>query len=194
MDSTHNNKASTRQVLSVVFRVILALILAFLLFVAGTLAYDKFVNKSRIPSFFGKSVLIIATPSMADELQAGDMVVIEKSDSYKVGDIITYFPASEQISVTHRIVRIEGDKFYAKGDANNTEDPDPVYQSQIVGKTVRVLPKVGIVVEWLRTWQGIAFMVAIAVLVVTLIAIAGRNDDVDDIGDVNELSDEEKSR
>ena len=122
------------------------------------------------------------------------MVVIEQSDSYKVGDIITYFPASEQISVTHRIVRIEGDKFYAKGDANNTEDPDPVYQSQIVGKTVRVLPKVGIVVEWLRTWQGIAFMVAIAVLVVTLIAIAGRNDDVDDIGDVNELSDEEKSR
>ena len=64
--------------------------------------------------------------------------------------MITYFPENENFSVTHRIVRIEGDKFYTKGDANPSEDFDPVSIGQIVGKVTVKLDKVGYFIEWLK--------------------------------------------
>ena len=158
------------------------LLVTILAVTAVALAYDKFANKSKIPSAFGYSLLVIATPSMADTIDAGDAIIIEKQSSYKVGDIITYFPAADTTSVTHRIVRIEGEKFYAKGDANDSEDPDPIFKSQIAGKMVKRIPKVGIIIEWLRTWQGVAFVIAIGVVVVALVMVADgyADDDYDE--------------
>lgn len=181
MKGTKNKRIPVRKIFSVSSKVILGLIIAFLVFVAGTLTYDKFVKKSAIPSFFGNSVLVIATPSMSGSIETGDMIIIKKSGSYEVGDVITYFPASEATSVTHRIVRIEGEKFYTKGDANESEDPDPVFITQIVGKMTGRIPKMGIVIEWLRTWQGILFMVAVGAVIVAIVMISGRNDDEDEV-------------
>lgn len=177
MEKTENKKISAESILSSLWRILLGAIIAILVLVAGTLAYDKFVKKSPIPSIFGKSLLIIATPSMTGSIEAGDAIIIKKSDDYAVGDVITYFPADEATSVTHRIVRIEGDKFYAKGDANNSEDPDPIVISQIAGKMVGHIPKIGIVIEWLRTWQGIAFMLAVGAVIVALVMVAGKPDE-----------------
>ncbi len=186
MRTNENAKKTALKIFSVCSRVLLYAIVAILVFTASMLAYDKYVKKSAIPSFFGKSVLVIATPSMTGAVDAGDVIIIEKQSSYKVGDIITYLPAAEATSVTHRIVRIEGEKFYAKGDANNSEDPDPIFESQIVGKMVKRIPKVGIIIEWLRTWQGVAFVIAIGVVVVVLVMVAdgyadGEEDDSEDL-------------
>lgn len=174
MKTTENKKISAGSIISFVWRILLGIIIAILVFVAGSLAYDKYVKKSPIPSVFGKSLLIIATPSMTGSVEAGDAIIIKKSDSYGVGDVITYFPAAETTSVTHRIVRIEGDKYYAKGDANESEDPDPIFASQIAGKMVGRIPKIGIVIEWLRTWQGIAFLLAVGAVIIALVMVAGK--------------------
>ena len=189
MRTNENAKKTALKIFSVCSRVLLYAIVAILVFTASMLAYDKYVKKSAIPSFFGKSVLVIATPSMTGAVDAGDVIIIEKQSSYKVGDIITYLPAAEATSVTHRIVRIEGEKFYAKGDANNSEDPDPIFESQIVGKMVKRIPKVGIIIEWLRTWQGVAFVISIGVVVVVLVMVADgyADDEEDDSEDLNGL-------
>lgn len=182
MRTTEETKKHASKIFSAVLRVLLYAIVAMLVFTASVLAYDKYVKRSAIPSFFGKSVLVIATPSMSGAIDAGDAIIIEKQSSYKVGDIITYFPAADTTSVTHRIVRIEGEKFYAKGDANDSEDPDPIFKSQIAGKMVKRIPKVGIIIEWLRTWQGVAFVIAIGVVVVALVMVADgyADDDYDE--------------
>ena len=73
----------------------------------------------------------------------------------------TYFPDGESISVTHRIVRIEGDMYYFRGDANLNEDPTPVRVDQIAGKVVKCFPRGGIIIEWLKTPAGIIFLIAI---------------------------------
>ena len=39
------------------------------------------------------------------------------------------------------------------------------------------IPKIGIIIEWLRTWQGIAFMLAIGAVVIALIMVAEPDDD-----------------
>lgn len=168
---TSENKNLRGRVFSAIWRVMLILLAAILAISACTLAYDKFVKKSKIPSVFGYSVLIVASPSMTGAIEAGDAIIIKKSDSYAVGDVITYFPADENFSVTHRIVRMEGDKFYTKGDANQSEDPDPVLIEQIAGKVTVKLDKVGYFIEWLKSPVGIIFAATFIVLLILIIVI-----------------------
>ena len=180
---TSENKNPRGRVFSAIWRVILILLAAVLAITSGTLAYDKFVKKSKIPSVFGYSVLIIASPSMTGAIEAGDAIIIKNSDSYAVGDVITYFPADESFSVTHRIVRMEGDKFYTKGDANTSEDPDPVLIEQIAGKVAVKLNKVGYFIEWLKSPAGIIFSATFIVLLILIIVIEdkrrGKTDSAD---------------
>ena len=170
-DGTSENKNPRRRVFPAIWRVMLILLAAVLAITAGALAYDKFVKKSKIPSVFGYSVLIVASPSMTGAIEEGDAIIIKKSDSYAVGDVITYFPADENFSVTHRIVRMEGDKFYTKGDANQSEDPDPVLIEQIAGKVAVKLDKVGYFIEWLKSPVGIIFAATFIVLLILIIVI-----------------------
>ena len=180
---TSENKNPRGRVFSAIWRVILILLAVILAISACTLAYDKFVKKSKIPSVFGYSVLIIASPSMTGSIEAGDAIIIKNSDSYAVGDVITYFPADESFSVTHRIVRMEGDKFYTKGDANQSEDPDPVLIEQIAGKVAVKLDKVGYFIEWLKSPVGIIFAATFIVLLIMIIVIKdkwrGKTDSAD---------------
>ena len=182
-DRTSENKNPRRRVFPAIWRVMLLLLAAVLAITAGALAYDKFVKKSKIPSVFGYSVLIIASPSMTGAIEAGDAIIIKNSDSYAVGDVITYFPADESFSVTHRIVRTEGDKFYTKGDANPSEDPDPVLIEQIAGKVAVKLNKVGYFIEWLKSPVGIIFAATFIVLLILIIVIEdkrrGKTDSAD---------------
>lgn len=180
MQTKEKKKITFGDILSLVGKILFGAVVALLIFVAATLAYDKYVKKSPIPSFFGRSVLIVATPSMSGSIEAGDTIIIKKSLSYEVGDIITYFPAGDTVSVTHRVVRKEGEKYYTKGDANVSEDPDPVFASQIAGKAIGRIPKAGIIIEWLKTWQGIAFMVAVGAVIVALVMVCGGQDEVED--------------
>lgn len=180
MQTKEKKKITFGDILSLAGKILFGAVVALLIFVAATLAYDKYIKKSPIPSFFGRSVLIVATPSMSGSIEAGDTIIIKKSSSYEVGDIITYFPAGDTVSVTHRVVRKEGEKYYTKGDANVSEDPDPVFASQIAGKAIGRIPKAGIIIEWLKTWQGIAFMVAVGAVIVALVMVCGERDEVED--------------
>ncbi len=155
-------------------RIVLILLIAVLAFTACALAYDRFIKKSDVPSLFGYSLLVIATSSMSGTLDAGDAVIIKKEDSYVLNDVVTYFPQGESVSVTHRIVRTEGDRFYTKGDANNSEDPDPVYAGQIVGKVMIMIPQAGFVIEWLRTSTGIVFVVAVTFILIAIGIVASK--------------------
>lgn len=168
---TSENKNPRGRVFSAIWRVMLILLAVILAISACTLAYDKFVKKSKIPSVFGYSMLIVASPSMTGAIEAGDAIIIKNSDSYAVGDVITYFPEDESFSVTHRIVRMEGDKFYTKGDANQSEDSDPVLIEQIVGKVAVKLDRVGYFIEWLKSPVGIIFAATFIVLLILIIVI-----------------------
>ena len=173
-DGARGKSGVAGKVFSVIWRGILILLVTVLALTAGALAYDKFVKKSKIPSVFGYSVLVIATPSMSGAIETGDAIIIKKSAAYEVGDVITYFPANESFSVTHRIVRIEGDKFYTKGDANPSEDPSPVFIEQIAGKVTKKIDKAGYFIEWLKSPTGIIFAAIFIVLLILIMVIEDR--------------------
>ena len=75
----------------------------------------------------------VETGSMEDKIHAGDYILLNRKTDYKVGDVITY--NVDNYFVTHRIIKIEGDKITTKGDANNTEDKE-IKRDQIEGKVI----------------------------------------------------------
>ena len=82
-------------------------------------------------SFFDFRIFKIASGSMEPYLKVNDIIIIKKSNNYKVNDVVTYKLDKEYI--THRIVEIDDEKIITKGDFNNTEDK-PIKKSDVIGK------------------------------------------------------------
>ena len=114
---------------------------------------------------------VVVSGSMEPVFYRGDVVVIEKTDflgiheinpaDLKVGDIVIYNAVWFPEPVIHRIIAtgtaINGSQYYiTKGDNNPIQDPDPVYDNQVVAKVVTigntpvVIPKVGYITIWIR--------------------------------------------
>jgi len=78
--------------------------------------------------------------SMYPTINDGDIILCVKMPTYNVGDIVVYKPRWAQgILVAHRIVYIEGDFYYMKGDntfTNPIVDYYPATYSDIICKVV----------------------------------------------------------
>jgi signal peptidase len=99
---------------------------------------------------------IISSGSMTPTLQVGDVIItVEASpNDIKIGDIIQY--SGENEIIAHRVVDIQQEGgiqyFITKGDDNNAPDPEPVSPSQVIGKTVFTIPKLGWVSIAIKTF------------------------------------------
>lgn len=113
-------------------------------------------------TFFGFSSSVVLTGSMSPAIEPNDIVLCRRQSGYFVGDIITFDAGGS--SVTHRIVSVGEDGMRTKGDANNTEDAQPIKQSRVIGKVILVIPRLGAAVGFLKTPLGILCFLGAAVL------------------------------
>lgn len=96
----------------------------------------------------------IATASMYPEIEVGDVVIVKKCEinDIKEGDVIEYQIEGQKI--VHRVTKIEVEKnilkITTKGDNNNSEDANPVYQEQLIGKVVFKVKYIGLPSTWLN--------------------------------------------
>lgn len=122
-----NFKKVIKLIVDIITCILIAIVGIYLLFAV----YNKFINKDG-KFLIGKYYIFqIATGSMEHELFAGDYIVVEKTDNYKVGDIITY--KVDDYYITHRINKMDENRVVTKGDANNSSD-SPISKDKIVGK------------------------------------------------------------
>lgn len=96
--------------------------------------------------------LIITSGSMSPAVPTGSLVVVlNKGDSYKAGDIVS-FKAGNMI-ITHRIVEKKSNQeFVMKGDANLTKDFSYVSENEIMGKVILSIPCIGYIIIFLRRY------------------------------------------
>lgn len=108
------------------------------------------ISVAFFAGFLPVSPVVVATGSMEPNINIGDIAVVLQCDSDKLdmGDIIQY--NGNNCTVIHRIVDKSGDAYITKGDANNSPDLMPVKKSQVIGKVVCTLPKVGLPTLWLH--------------------------------------------
>lgn len=101
--------------------------------------------------------------SMQPLLHKGDLAVVRTSGSYRVGDIVLYKSPVLHTSVLHRIIRVQGGRYYFKGDNNSFVDPGNVTASALVGTMWFHVPHAGTVFLWFASPFHAAIIVAIAV-------------------------------
>lgn len=116
-----------------------------------------------LPGLFRVRPYIVYSGSMEPVIRTG-AVAFSKEESFspKKGDIITFH--NGDTVVTHRVVRKENDIYITKGDANKTEDPVPVKESQIIGRVVFSLPYLGYVIHFLKARVPFAAVCIVACL------------------------------
>lgn len=127
------------------------------------LGITQAVTKQPVPKLFGFAPLVVLSGSMEPAIYPGDLVVIreQEADQYKLGDVVSYLEG--RIVYTHRIVGVEDGQYILKGDNNNVID-DRIRAEQFVGKVLLTIPKLGLLVIFLKRPAGM-ILVTILLLV-----------------------------
>ena len=127
-------------VLKIIYYVLFFVLASVLLLLIYNFISLKILKKDYV-NVFGYTVFEIASGSMSPALETNDLVVVKIGDEIKIDDIITY--KKDNTFITHRVVKIQGDNYVCRGDANNTND-NTIKKDVILGKVVKRLPRVGI--------------------------------------------------
>lgn len=120
---------------------------------------------TNISLFGGHKAYLVLSGSMEPAIRVGDLIIIKKEPVYSKGDVITFKSSDERI-VTHRIFSIKSESennnlYVTKGDANRTEDNDVVAFEQIMGKVAFIVPKLGYLADFSRSWPGLIVLILI---------------------------------
>lgn len=98
-------------------------------------------------------IYCILSGSMEPTISTGSLILVDTDVSLQLHmeDIVTF--TKQDSIITHRIVKqINDQKFITKGDANNNDDPTPLYKSQIIGKVILTIPYIGYIVLFIRRY------------------------------------------
>ena len=142
---------------------ILLIIVSILIIVGGYYVFQIQILKNDYADLFGYTFFEVATGSMSNTIEIGDVVIVKITKDVNENDIIVYKDGKDFI--THRLIEKDGENLIAKGDANNSEDK-PIKEEQILGQVIYIIPKIGI-------WKKIILSPEILGLIAVLIILIG---------------------
>ena len=148
-------------------------------------------NKNSITEKMPVRILIIKSNSMYPILKIKDIIIIKKSNTYNVNDIITYNTENE-VLITHRIVKSCEGGFITKGDNNNTEDLQKINFEEIEGKLVLVIPKLGKILSALE--NQIIFLVIILMILIICFFNIQKQEKRDNRREKKKIEEEKRSK
>lgn len=156
---------SFARLISSVLGVLVCVILIPILVMNLTIIVKSYLNPNEVPDFLGIKPFIVVTGSMESTIDGGDLVITKVVDpeTLEVGDIISY-SLGESV-ITHRIAeKTEADgepAFITKGDANNTEDQDPVTYDQVESSYLFRIAGMGNIAMFMQTPVGMLVFIGI---------------------------------
>ena len=172
MESIKKETASGWHKVWGIIGIVLCVMLIPVLLVNVILIIKSYTHQEEVPAIGGYSPLIILTGSMEPAIATGDLIIVRTVQPQDVhtGDIIAFFdPDGSGTSVlTHRVTKIIQDgenlSFYTKGDANNTEDRNPVSADKLLGLYQTRYAGMGHVAMFMQTPAGLVICVAVPLI------------------------------
>lgn len=132
-----------------------------------------------VPRVFGFNIYTVISGSMEPAIPTGSLVYIKgvEPEEVKEEEVIAFYGGRDTSSIiTHRVVAnsaIMGE-FITKGDANETQDMNPIPYENYIGKVVLSIPVVGGIAQMLASTAGkiaAASIVGLAALLEIIAAI-----------------------
>ena len=149
-----------KKIWDTVTTVLVVLVVVFAIFLMG----------SRL---VGLQVFNVISGSMEPTYSVGDLLYVKEvdPDSVKVGDPITFVLNEDLVVATHRVVAVDGQNrlFTTKGDANETEDAQPVHFNNLIGVPVFAIPLLGYVSAYIQSPPGMYVAIALGVLLLAAV-------------------------
>jgi signal peptidase I len=115
--------------------------------------------------------VVIRGDSMEPTFHTGDLVIVDRSSDYAVGEVVAYRVPEGDVGggsiVIHRLVGGDQRGFDVRGDNNGGLDPWRPTVSDIVGRAWLWLPGVGHLVTWIHqplVAAGLAAAVVVALI------------------------------
>jgi len=150
----NTNKNKLRIFLEVVFWLIFSVLIGFIFFIKVSSSNTNLPFKS----------FLIQSGSMEPTIMTGDVILVQKSDTYKQRDVITYYDHGKRV-VTHRILEVnqgsQGEEYITQGDNNQTPDIAAVPKTDVIGKHYLTIPKLGYLIAKSKTKAGIILLIVI---------------------------------
>lgn len=154
-----------------IFSTILSFITTFIVSVIVLVAVALFALHLDGVQFF-----TVESGSMEPAYPVDSLVFVRETPPEQIqeGDVVTYVMNAQGTLVTHRVVRVDTQEetFITKGDANTSQDPNPVLWGNVVGKVIFSLPKFGAVFRVITSARARPYLIA-CVIVLGVISVAG---------------------
>lgn len=126
--------------------------------------------------FSGAKGYAVVTDSMAPSINRGDVVFVKQVNfnDLNEGDVVTVQFADGSGYFTHKIVSVDyiAGAIRTKGDANESEDPQPSLSEQIVGKVWYSVPLLGYLSIALNEVNLVSFSVITATVLIVIIFVS----------------------
>jgi signal peptidase I len=105
------------------------------------------------PTQIGGSTEYVVTTgvSMQPRFHGGDLAIVRPANTYRVGEIVAYRSTMLHVTVLHRIIGRDGDRYVFKGDSNNFIDPTRPTLAQLLGALWLRVPHGGVVLKFVHT-------------------------------------------
>ena len=149
-------------------RCLLYLLVGLLIGSAVYTTASKNLSGDRLPMPLGIGTAVVLSGSMSPTFEAGDVVVVLKTQKVDVDDIVVFQRYEEGQGVQlicHRVKAIDPETglITTRGDFNNTDDA-PIERGDIKGKVLFWIPKAGFAVDIIKSPIGTLILIALAVL------------------------------
>ncbi len=112
-----------------------------------------------VPRLLGYQVYSVISGSMEPAIPTGSLVYIRETlpEELKEGEVIAFYGARDSASIiTHRVVenRVVMGELITKGDANQTNDMNPVPYANVIGEVACHVPGIGRAAELFTSAEG----------------------------------------
>ena len=141
-------------------------IAAFMLLV-GYFFVSKLILKQEVPFLFGKGTIVAVSNSMEPSISAGDLLIIEQTENYDIGDIVVF--ENDGLIMTHRIVALKDREFVTRGDSVEDADDNLLSANEIIGKVTSNLQGIGNVMLFFQSPVGIIIVLCIVLCIWILV-------------------------
>lgn len=137
----------------------------------------------------GLQPFTVLSGSMEPTYHTGSLIYVKSVEpqDVHVGDPITFVLNEDLVVATHRVIEIdaENERFYTKGDANESADGSPVHFNNLIGVPVFTIPLLGYVANFVTNPPGMYIALAGVAVLLLLTFVPDLIKNVDSGGDTN---------
>ncbi|MBW6441462.1 signal peptidase I [Patescibacteria group bacterium] len=138
-----------------------------------TIVFILMVVSPILPTKNSFATYVVSSNSMYPSIEVGSVIIVSgvKPSNININDVIAFSnPNDDEQTIVHRVIEkrtttSNENILITKGDNNDIQDNWEVPESLVKGKRLLTIPKLGILIESLKTAKGFALFLGLPALI-----------------------------